>query len=144
MKTNIYVVVVDDNPDEGLLITRIFSRMDRAVDLAMLTNGEEALQLLKSPNSRQPDIIIMDNKMPGAKGIEVLRQLNEYPHIRELPIILMSAEFTKKELREAYRAGARSCVEKGHDSVVWNRNLRGILAYWLEINKPAGDAFEDY
>lgn len=144
MKQNPYVIVIDDDPDEGLLITRIFAKLDAPVDLCILNNGEEAIEKLKSPEGREPSLVIMDNKMPKLTGTQVAHELKQYQHIQEIPIIMMSADFSRKEMREAYRAGIRSCVVKGKDTHEWSRNLRGVITYWLNINLPISLAHEDY
>lgn len=139
-----YVIVVDDDPDEGLLITRILSKMDPPVDLCLLNDGAEAIEKLSNKFARKPDLIIMDNKMPKHYGVEVIKELAEFQHIRQTPIVLMSAEFSRKEIRDAYEAGANSCVLKGDDSTEWARNLRAIITYWIEINRIESLAEEDY
>lgn len=137
-----YVVVVDDCPDESLLITRIFSKQSTPVDLCMLNDGAEALKLLSNPWGRRPALIIMDNKMPHKSGTEVVSELMKLEHIKKVPIVLMSAAFSQKELDAAYTAGVRSCVSKKDDSVAWSRQLRGIVSYWFDINEI--NPFADY
>lgn len=146
MKNNhIYVVAVDDNPDEGLLMARIFAKMETPpVDLCVLNDGRELYEMLKNPAARIPSLILLDNKMPFMSGIESLRGLMQLEHIRSIPVVILSTEFSKSELREAYKLGVRSCVVKCDDAARWNRVLRGLVTYWLEINQPCDLCADSY
>lgn len=132
--SNPYVVVVDDCPDETFLVKRIIEQHEQDVELQILQDGAQAVDFLSNPSNKTPDLIILDNKLPLVSGIEVIRALMKYERFQSVPIILISALFSKSEVKEAYRVGARSCVRKALDVTSWNRQLRSILAYWLTIN----------
>lgn len=131
---NPYVVVVDDCPDESFLVTRIIDQLEQDVDLQMLQDGAQAIDELGNPKNRTPDLIILDNKLPLVSGIDVIKALMKIERYQTVPIVLISALFSKNEVKEAYRVGARSCVRKALEVTSWNRQLRSILAYWLTIN----------
>ncbi|KZZ79589.1 hypothetical protein A3766_10240 [Oleiphilus sp. HI0132] len=128
-------VVVDDCPDESFLVTRIIEQHEQEVDLCMLQNGAQAIDVLGDPGSRTPDLVILDNKLPFFTGIDVIKSLMNQARFHSVPIVLISAGFSKNEIKEAYRIGARSCVRQDLDVTNWNRQLRSVLAYWLTINE---------
>jgi CheY-like chemotaxis protein len=132
---NPYVVVVDDCPDESFLFTRIIEQHEQDVDFRLLQDGAQAIDFLKNPDNKTPDLIILDNKLPLVSGIEVIKALMQHERYQSVPIILVSAAFSKGAIKEAYRAGARSCIRKDDDVPNWNRKLRSVFAYWLTINE---------
>lgn len=132
---NPYVVVVDDCPDESFLVTRIIEQHDQDVELRMLQDGAQAVDVLGDPGNKTPDLIILDNKLPVFSGLEVIEALMKHDRYKSVPIVLISTSFSKAEIKQAYRVGARSCVQKAEAVTDWNRQLRSVLAYWLTINE---------
>ena len=85
-----YILVVDDNASIRNLLFSFLTQEGFKVTLA--SGGQEAIE--KSINSR-PKLVLLDLKMPGIKGLDVVDQLNLlYP---ELPVIIMTS-FTELDL----------------------------------------------
>ena len=89
------ILIVDDQPGIRLLLVELFQRED--FETVVASNGLEALQCAES---QLLDCVLLDMKMPGMDGIEVLKKFkSDYP---ELPVIIMTAydesELTKKAL----------------------------------------------
>ena len=83
---NLKVLVVDDEPGIRLGIARVLQRYKvRVPDLngevlfavSQAETGEEALALLRAD---APDILLLDHKLPGISGLEVLDVINKEPH----------------------------------------------------------------
>lgn len=92
MKT---VLIVDDQPGIRFLLEELFKKEEYNTESA--ENGGEALRKVQG---HQPDCILLDMKMPGIDGIEVLKQIKkDWPAI---PVIMMTAygelELTEKAL----------------------------------------------
>jgi signal transduction histidine kinase len=83
----IRILVVDDTPVNVELIKLILKRQGYSVKKA--SSGEECLQRLKG---FYPDLILMDVRLPGIDGIEVTRRIRRNPHLRNLPILLMTSQ----------------------------------------------------
>jgi two-component system OmpR family response regulator len=66
----IRILVIDDEPDFSDLILKYFSAMGCSVDVA--ATGEQGLERVTEIS---PDILIVDNRLPGIDGIEVVRRL---------------------------------------------------------------------
>lgn len=133
------VVYIDDNPDDRMIAQRAINNHELKLDFLQLSDGLEAIDALTARDSKRPDIIFIDNKMPVLQGTGLIRTLNEHEPLHDVPMILVSSQLTEKDIREAYKAGARSCVRKGDDPLEWNRQMRSVLVYWLEINAIVKD-----
>ena len=102
------VLIVDDQPGIRLLLVELFRRENFETEVA--SNGLEALQCVEH---QLPDCVLLDMKMPGMDGIEVLKKLkNNYP---ELPIFIMTAYDESELTEEALEIGAVKYFAKPFD-----------------------------
>lgn len=83
------VLIVDDDPDIRQLFARMILNCDSRLEVATASSGEEALkQLRRCP----PDLILLDLIMPGMDGWQVLEQKRQDEAIKDIPVIIISAE----------------------------------------------------
>ena len=86
------VLAVDDDPDILTFLKQALSFHGYEVWTA--SEGQEALDLVQQ---RQPDLILLDLKMPGLDGYEVIRKLRENEATRPIPIVVITASPVDKE-----------------------------------------------
>lgn len=86
------ILVVDDEVEIRDLILAILE--DEGYEVAAATSGEGALRLLPSV---RPDLILMDIMMPQMDGREALRRIRAEPEFARLPVVLMSAAFSRDQ-----------------------------------------------
>lgn len=82
-----HVLIVDDEKELTLLLSRVFSRKGAVIETAK--DGEEALQRI---SEKKPDLIITDNSMPNMNGPELIRRLRENSLTHNVPVLLMSGD----------------------------------------------------
>ncbi|GMU55082.1 MAG: hypothetical protein AMXMBFR33_42280 [Candidatus Xenobia bacterium] len=80
------ILLVDDDPDILLALNTIF--LNRGYRVRTAQNGEEALQ---SVREHPPDLILLDLKMPGVSGHDVMRELKHNPETANIPIVVLTA-----------------------------------------------------
>ena len=125
----IRLVVVDDHPIvlEGL--ERLFRLEGDLEIVARCVNAREALEAVRL---HQPDILLLDVRLPGGSGLDVLEQIRR----EGLPTraVLMAGSVNQDELMEALRLGARGIVLKEMAPELLIRCLRTVHAggRWLE------------
>ncbi|MDW0113887.1 MULTISPECIES: response regulator [Sporosarcina] len=96
MKT---LLIVDDQTGIRLLLNEVFTKEGFATRLA--ANGAEAMQ---SVAEVQPDCVLLDMKMPGIDGVEVLKRIKkDWP---EIPVIMMTAYGEIDLTKDAMEHGA--------------------------------------
>ncbi len=100
------VLVVDDDPD-----LRALAEMQLApgFEVLLASNGRQAVEMAVS---RGPDVILLDNMMPGMNGQEVLRVLSEEPATRDIPVIFLSALSAVDDRIEGLEKGAVDYISK--------------------------------
>ena len=101
------VLVVDDQHANVRMVTALLTHSGYRVLPAL--SGGEGLELARGSN---PDLVLLDMKMPGMDGFEVLRQLREDDATRELPVIFLTADDERENLVRAFAAGASDYIAK--------------------------------
>lgn len=105
MKT---ILIVDDQPGIRLLLEEIFQNGGYQTEVAR--NGEEALQLV---DEVKVDCVLLDMKMPGIDGVEVLKRLKkDWPHI---PVLMMTGCDELHLTEQALQLGAERYFTKPFD-----------------------------
>ena len=102
----IKILLVDDEEYFVKSLSKYINKMKKlGADFAL--NGEEALRLVES---EAPDVIVLDLKMPGIAGVEVLRWVKKaYPDVQ---VIILTGHGSKKDKEDSLRLGAFEYLEK--------------------------------
>lgn len=123
MAASKHVLVCDD--DDLLLELLSFRLSGKGYEVRIARNGREAIE---SANAEPPDAIVLDAMMPVIDGFEVLRQIREAPHMRHLPIIMLTARKGEKDIVEALKLGASDYLAKPFIPEELNARLTRLLA----------------
>lgn len=131
------VLVIDDDPETGRLISSWFS--GKPFDVLTASDGAEGLRLAAEEN---PDIILLDLRMPGEDGISVARKLKEDPATRLVPVILLTACRDVNQKVEAFAVGADDYVTKPFQFEEVDARIRAMLRR-RELMLGLEDTIED-
>ncbi|MFA6807395.1 MAG: response regulator [Eubacteriales bacterium] len=102
------ILIVDDQKGIRRLLIEVFK--DYGYDIESCDNGVKALDII---SEFEPDLIIMDVKMPGMNGIDVVKKLREDNN--DVGIILMTAYGDKRYVDQAAKLGVDRFVIKPFD-----------------------------
>ena len=105
---DIKILLVDDEVDFVATLSERLSLRDMNSQSA--SSGEEAL---KSVGDNVPDIIVLDLKMPGIDGMEVLRRVKQY--FPQIQVIILTGHGSDQDEAEARRLGAFDYLRKPVD-----------------------------
>ena len=115
------VLIVDDDRDISSLLSTLMDK--EGLTNVMAHDGETALQMVLAA---RPDMLLLDVKMPGIDGMEVLKRVKETdPH---LPVVLITAYAEISASVAAMRAGAFDYLAKPFDHSEVIRMVRAALA----------------
>jgi len=126
MKRKQTILVVDDEEAVLRLFQRILKKKEYAV--LMANKGKTALELV---NKKRPDLVILDLKMPGMNGIEILRRIKRIDE--NIEVILITGYGTMKTAKMAMRLGAYDYITKPFD-------INYIRALIEDAISPASDS----
>jgi two-component system response regulator len=134
------ILLVEDNPDDLALAEAAFARLRVEHHLAHAGDGEQALAYLIGSGGGAgpvpPDLVLLDLKLPGISGLEVLRRMRGAAPARLVPVVVLTSSIEEQDVRESYRLGANSYIRKPTDFDEFVAVLRSIIVYWLESNQP--------
>jgi len=101
------VMVVDDNPDNMMLMRDLLS--SRGYEVIAAPHAEEAERHMRFD---QPDLILLDVVMPGKSGYELCREIKEDPQTRLIPVVLITGLTDREDKVRGIEAGADDFLNK--------------------------------
>ena len=108
------ILIVDDSPDQQALLRSILGKAGHA-DVLTADSAKAAalvLNLEGDSASQQIDLILMDVLMPGQDGVETCRQIKRCAHVKDVPVIMVTAKSDLANLQDAFAAGAMDFISK--------------------------------
>lgn len=136
------ILVAEDEEDYVLVLKRAFSQASIQSLIFFVSTGTELISYLegigKFANRDEyplPDLLLLDLKLPGYNGFEVLAWVRSHPGLTGLRVLVLTSSDRTKDVNEAYRLGANSFVVKPYDFQDLVRLARLIQEYWLERSK---------
>ena len=123
---NLNVLIVDDSQLNREILS---SMLGDQFGIMEASSGEECLELLKQYGTGI-SIVLLDILMPGMSGFDVLRYMNSDHWIDDIPVIMISSDYTAESVREAYDLGVTDYIRRPFDSkVVFHRVFNTIKLY---------------
>ncbi len=125
------VLLVDDEREFVQTLSERLSLRD--IGSAVAFDGESALKLV---HDDEPEVMILDLKMPGVDGMEVLRQVkNTRP---EVEVIILTGHGSEDDRRKCMELGAFAYLQKPVDIDVLSRELRAANDKIRQAGRDAG------
>lgn len=136
------ILLVEDDPNDVLLIQRAFRRANLVNPLQVVQDGEAAVLYLGGQGSYAdrdryplPILILLDLKLPRLSGLEVLEWLRQQPRLKRLPVVVLTSSRENVDVNRAYDLGANSYLVKpvAFDGLM--EMVRTLNQYWLILNE---------
>src|SRR5664279_2141185 len=124
------ILIVDDSPIDIELATVALEMTGREISVRPALNGESALAMLRNENGL-PALILLDLKMPGMSGIEVLSEIRADDRLKELPVVVVTSSSLESDRTEAIAAGASGYIQKPLALDQFSKDLESIVHRWL-------------
>jgi DNA-binding response OmpR family regulator len=116
------ILAADDDPDIRELVA---FRLERAgYEVIVAADGEEALRLIRA---ERPNLVILDHRMPGMTGIEVVRELRADAATAKIPAILLTASVQEESVTRGFDAGADDYIKKPFSPQELTARVQAIL-----------------
>jgi DNA-binding response OmpR family regulator len=117
------LLIVDDEESNRDMLSRRLQRQGFEVLLA--ADGQQALDAIRK---QAPDIVLLDIRMPGMSGVEVLQAVRGQYSATQLPVVMVTAEGHSASIVEALQMGANDYITKPVDMPVALARIRAILS----------------
>ena len=116
------ILIVDDHIDTGTVLARLLKKCGQ--EAVAVSSGAAALKLLEQA---RPSVIVLDMMMPGMHGLEVLERVRADAAVKDVPVIVYSADHAPHTVRQAREGGAQEFMVKG--VVPWDKLCDMITRY---------------
>ncbi len=138
MKELYPILIVEDEPAHRLMIRKAIEDNGIPNPVAETIDGREGLDYVfgrgkyaERANKPEPCLILLDIKMPGIDGFEMLAALKSNQNTRQIPVVMLTTSATDADVQRSYRLGANAYLVKpvSHQQL-WQK-LRALKLFWL-------------
>lgn len=137
-----FVLLVEDNEDDELLILRAFKKSRTKKDIVVVRDGEEALEFIFCTGryahrnvQHQPEAVMLDLKLPKLNGHQVLERIRKNESAKHLPVVILTSSHEESDLQRSYAGGANSYIVKPVDSSEFSSLIQQMGVYWADFNR---------
>jgi len=136
MKSN-YILAVEDDENDITLMKRIFQKQMPDYSIKYISDGEEALEYLRSTKFKEepPRLILLDIKIPKVSGLELLKSIRLMDEYKSIPVVMLSSSDREDEIQLSYHLGANSYIEKPKTFTDLSKTLPAMMDYWIVYNR---------
>lgn len=143
MRCDHTILLVEDNPDDEALTLRALKKNNIMNTVIVARDGVEALDYLFGTGAHagrdtglQPQVVLLDLKLPRLDGLEVLRRLRADPRTAVQPVAILTTSNEERDVIASYQLGANSYIRKPVDFDQFMEAVRQLGLYWLVLNVP--------
>ena len=129
MRTNKPILLVEDDEIDVMTVKRALRDLNVSNPLAVATNGEEALALLRNSKSFKPAIILLDLNMPRMSGLEFLRELRSDDALRDSVVFVFTTSNAEEDKAAAYALNVAGYMLKTDGTEQFSKRLEMITQY---------------
>ena len=144
---NPFILLVEDNEDDAFLIERAFQRANILNELRLVTNGQEAIAYLSGTGSYTnrtdnplPRLILLDLKMPGIDGFEVLQWIRRQPGLAPMRVVVLTSSTDVRDVNLAIQLGADGFMIKPADFLRLVEFSEALAGHWVWLQEGSGSA----
>jgi two-component system, response regulator len=134
------ILLVEDNEDDVALALRAFRKHEPTREIHVAEDGAAALEFLlgkdgQPPTHPLPRLVLLDLKLPGLNGHEVLERLRQESRTKLLPVVMLTSSVEAEDVQKSYALGANSYVRKPVSLSDFVVMAKQIDQYWLTLNQ---------
>jgi CheY-like chemotaxis protein len=133
------ILLVEDSEDNVFLVRHAMQKASITTRLEVATSGEEAIEYLRGINRYSdwhqfplPSIVLLDLKMPGMSGFDVLKWLREQPGLKALRVAMLTCSDMPDEIKMAHDLGANIFLTKPVQLERLVQIMRSLNEHWLQ------------
>ncbi|MEI8293548.1 MAG: response regulator [bacterium] len=136
------ILLAEDDPADVELALSAMQATAPARRVQVVNNGEDALDYLhrrrswRGRGAAQPALVLLDLKMPGIGGIEVLRNIKSNARTRSIPVVIFTSSGERRDVALCYENGANAYVVKPVEFPSFAETLQAIGHFWTVLNIP--------
>ncbi len=139
---NTGILYVEDDENDVFLLQLALQQAGITEHVEVVHTGQAAIDYLQGNGVYEerekyplPDLVLLDLKLPGVSGLEVLGWIRARPDLRSIVVIVLSSSSRPEDVGRAYELGANSYVLKPVDVPERLQMAKLLQGWWLELNQ---------
>jgi two-component system response regulator len=114
----VQILMADDDADDRILMKEALAESSFSNTLSFVVDGEDLLYYLsnkgkyESSPQAKPGLILLDLNMPKVSGFEALHEIRSTPHLKRIPIIVLTTSRSDEDIKRSYDLGVNSFISK--------------------------------
>lgn len=133
----IEILLVDDSVADVRLTLEALKEAKVRNAIHVVYDGESALEFLRRPDQRRPDLILLDLNLPGMDGREVLAEIKNDPALAIIPVVVLTTSHAEEDVLRTYRLHANCYITKPVDLNQFIKVVQSIEDFWFGIVRLA-------
>ena len=125
------IVAVEDNSADTQLLREALRLSMGEFTLTTFEDAESASQYFSNTRSEASHLIVLDLKLPGRSGLELLRDLKADEDLRNIPVIVLAGSDDLEDVKSAYALHASCYLVKRLTATEQLKALRTMVDFWL-------------
>ena len=134
------ILIAEDDGDDYLLIMEALNEAGVTKEVHWVKDGEELMEYLNGPTPEgeafpKPGMILLDLNMPKKDGREALKEIKSNPHLRRIPVIIMTTSKADSDITHSYDLGVNSFIQKPVRFFDFVKVIKNFSSYWFDTVK---------
>ncbi|MBK7862622.1 MAG: response regulator [Archangiaceae bacterium] len=132
---NIEILLVDDSEADVRFALEALKEAKVKNKVHVVYDGESALEFLRRPGQRRPDLMLLDLNLPGLDGREVLADIKQDPLLAVMPVVILTTSRAEEDVLRTYALHANCYITKPVDLAQFVKVIQSIDAFWFSVVK---------
>jgi CheY-like chemotaxis protein len=136
------ILLAEDSARDAELALDALADNHLANEVVHVRDGAEALDYLHrrgqfaGRSNGEPAVVLLDLKMPKVDGLEVLREIKADPHLKLIPVVIMTSSREEGDMLRSYELGVNAYVVKPMNFHELVDAVKQVGSFWGIINEP--------
>jgi len=128
------VLLIEDNPDDAQLALRALRKLNIVNGVHHCEDGASAIDFIyKNKAYESLKLILLDNRMPGIDGLELLKRIKRDELMSHIPVVVLTASRDGHHILQSARLGANAYLAKSMELKNFEDELSRVVSYWMNV-----------
>jgi CheY-like chemotaxis protein len=139
------IVMIEDDEGHARLIELNIRRAGVTNDIVTIASGNEAFDYLLGEDkagmvsAKRALLILLDLNLPDMSGVDVLQKIKTNPHLKRLPVIVLTTTDDEREIQRCYDLGANVYITKPVDYESFANAIRQLGLFVAVMQVPVAE-----
>jgi chemotaxis family two-component system response regulator Rcp1 len=133
------IMLIEDNQGDVMMFRRALNAVESKSRLSVYEDGNKAMEYLLNLGTNlktiRPELVVLDLKLPGKNGLELLKFLKTDDSLKRIPVIVMTDSDSAKDISDVYDLFANCFIIKPLDSDEYMKYIEYIDSFWSAVVK---------